>query len=376
MLSQSQKHWLQDLNDQLPTYLQRLASKSQTGRFIPCETGATELGKQLALGYSCFALKTYYMLGLWDALDTPKQAEWIRFIKSYQVKGQYGGDILTTNAFIDPALVDFLKPRTTFRRRVAKYFKLPDKLTMQQAVIIAETKQAIATLLEVGKTVDAPYAGFPRTPEGVQKHISQLNWTKPWGAGGQASALVVFLKTQAPQLMNEQDARALVDVCKNAFTSLAKAQSGLYFAGNTSPSYDEAINGAMKVLTALDWLEMPVHYPEQLIDSCLVRLPSPEGCHLVDAVYVLYRCLQYTSHRKQEIQAYCGKVLEMIQKHYNADGGLSYSIGRSQISYYGALISNGANESDIHGTILLTWAIAMILNILEDNFLGWKVIRP
>lgn len=91
---------------------------------------------------------------------------------------------------------------------------------------------------------------------------------------------------------------------------------------------------------------------------------------------MLYRCLQYTSHKKQEIQAYCDQVLDMVQKHHNPDGGLSYSIGGSQTSYYGAPISNGANESDIHGTILLTWAIAMILNILEDNFLGWKVIRP
>jgi hypothetical protein len=228
----------------------------------------------------------------------------------------------------------------------------------------------------VGETLDAPYAGFPRSLEGVQEHISQLDWKKPWGAGGQTSALVVFLKPQAPRLMHEQDARPLVDVCKNTFTSLADAQSGYCFAGNTSPSYDEAGNGAMKVLAALDWLEMPAHYPEQLIDSCLARLPSSEGCHLVDAVYVLYRCLQFTSHRKQEIQAYCIQVLEMVQKHHNAYGGLSYSIGRSQTSYYGAPISTGLPESDIHDTILLTWAIAMILDVLEDNFLCWKVIRP
>lgn len=376
MISTSQKDFLNQLNERLLAYLQRLESPLQTGRFLPCETGATELGKQLALGYSCFALKTYYMLGLWQSLDAQKQTEWIRFIKSYQVKGQYGGDARATNAFIDPALVDFHKPHYTFRHRVVQYFKPSEKLTMQQAVIIAETKQAIATLLEVGETMDAPYAGFPRSPEGVQKHISHLDWMKPWGAGGQASALVVFLKTQAPRLMNEQDVRLLVDVCKNSVTSLANAQSGLYFTGNTSPFYDEAINGAMKVLTALDWLEMPVHYPEQLIDSCLVRLPSPEGCHLVDAVYVLYRCLQYTSYRKQEIQAYCIQVLDMIQKHHNRDGGLSYFIGKSQTSYYGAPITKGLPESDIHGTILLIWAIAMILNILEDNFLDWKAIRP
>lgn len=234
MFSSSQKYFLQQLNNQLPVYLRRLALPSQMGRFLPCETGTTELGKQLALGYSCFALKTYYMLGLWNAQDAPKQAEWIHSIKSYQVKGQYGGHALTANAFIDPALVDFHKPRYTLPQRVVRRFWSSDKLTFQQAVVIAETKQAIATLLEVGENLDQPYAGFPRSPESVQKHISQLDWTKPWGAGGQASALVVFLITQAPQLMNEQDVGALVDVCKNSFTSLVDAQSGLYFRGKNS----------------------------------------------------------------------------------------------------------------------------------------------
>jgi hypothetical protein len=132
----------------------------------------------------------------------------------------------------------------------------------------------------------------------------------------------------------------------------------------------------MKILTALDWLEVPIHYPDQLIDTCLDQLPKAEGCHLVDAVYVLDRCSQETTHKKNKIIEYCSSVLEMIKAHHNKDGGFSYSIGSAQTSYYGLPISKGFYESDIHGTVLLTWALAMIFKIQEKENYDWKIIRP
>ena len=46
----------------------------------------------------------------------------------------------------------------------------------------------------------------------------------------------------------------------------------------------------MKIITALDWIDHEIHYPEKLIDFVLA--PSLQaGCDLVDIVYVLYKCL-------------------------------------------------------------------------------------
>ena len=50
-----QAEWLRELNDTLPRYLQTLHIPDETGRFLPCVKGATELGKQVALGFSGFA---------------------------------------------------------------------------------------------------------------------------------------------------------------------------------------------------------------------------------------------------------------------------------------------------------------------------------
>lgn len=370
-----QTEWLAKLNDTLPQYLQTLQVSEQPGRFFPCVEGATELGKQVALGFSCFAVKTYYTLGLWEELHPRERNAWIAFLKSFQVDGKPTDDRVTHNAFIDPPETRYLAAHVPWQRRLIQRMFLPKRLTPVQRVIIAETKQAIATLVQVGESADRPYRGFPVTPAGVRNHLLRLNWTRPYGAGAHAAALVVFLKTQAPKFLGHAEAHELLEICVQFFEDIADPQTGAYFKGRV-PEYNQLINGAMKVLTALDWLELAIHYPERLIDTCLERLPSSEGCHLVDAVYVLYRCLQQTQYNRAKIQAYCAQVLDMIKQHHNPDGGFSYNIGSSQTHYYGVPISRGLVESDIHGTCLLTWAVAMILEILDNNPAGWRVIKP
>lgn len=371
----TQTEWLEKLNDTLPQYLQTLEVPDQPGRFFPCVEGTTELGKQVALGFSCFAAKIYYTLGLWEELDSRERDDWIAFLKSFQVDGNPTDDRVTHNAFIDPPETRYLAAHVPWQRRLIQRMFLPKRLTPVQRVIIAETKQAIATLVQVGESADRPYRGFPVTPAGVRNHLLRLNWTRPWGAGGQASALVAFLKTQAPRFLEHAEFQGLLNICTQFFESIADVQTGAYFRGDV-PKQGQLINGAMKVLTSLNWLEVPVHYPERLIDTCLECLPSSDGCHLVDAVYVLYRCLQQTQYRRAEVQTYCAQVLDMIKQHYNPDGGFSYNIGSSQTHYYGVPISRGLVESDIHGTCLLTWAVAMILEILDNNPAGWRVIKP
>ena len=184
----------------------------------------------------------------------------------------------------------------------------------------------------------------------------------------------MFVATQAVRLLGPMRAQELAATCCQVYDGLADAATGAYFSGKI-PEHGQLINGAMKVLTALEWLNAPIHYPERLIDACLAQLPNSEGCHLVDAVYVLYRCLRQTEHRKTEVQQYCLNILDMIAQHENGDGGFSYAIGKSQTHYYGVPISKGFAESDLHGTVLLAWALAMLSEILEYHESAWKVIK-
>ena len=48
--------------------------------------------------------------------------------------------------------------------------------------------------------------------------------------------------------------------------------------------------------------------------------------------------------------------------------GFSFHKNKSQTFYYTATVSEGYNTADLHGTLMFTWACAMIIKILKDLF--------
>jgi len=371
MLTITQRQDLESLNDQLPAFLESLAVSGEPGRFLPCRRGVTPEGRQAALGFSCFAAKIRYTIGLWERLAPSEQKKHLDLIRSFQLDTPNETNEYERNAFLDPGLIDYL--RNAAANGITFY---PDEtVPYWQTTIWAETRQAIATLAQFDEPPLRPYQGFPTTPERLIHHLERQDWSRPWTAGGQTAAMVVLIRTNGPKSLGQAQTHTLLHLCQQAFDKVLSSETGAYFTG-PPPEHGELINGAMKVLTALDWLESPIHAPKKLIDTCLVKKPSPEGCHLVDAIYVLYRCCLTCDHRRAEVKNYALDVLDMIFRHRCPDGGLSYGLKHSQTSYYGLPTSDGRREGDIHGTILLTWALAMILAILEDNPPHWRVIRP
>jgi hypothetical protein len=381
--------WTAALDDSLPEYARRLESGDSPGRFLPCLEGATDLGRRVALGFSCFALKLYSILRRWESLDAGRKDRWVEYLRAFQVGERLEGIPASRGAFVDPAVVYEARaygryPRQFFYHAYS-YLCHPrellhdrfgfDRRAARERVVIAETKQAIATLREVGCVPREPYRGIPLTAAGIRTRLSRLDWTRPWHAGGQAAAVAMFVSAEAPRFLDVRTAGDLSAACNAWFEEIVDPETGAYFQGSR-PGYDQLVNGSMKVLTALDWLGAPIHYADRLIDTCLTRFPSPSGCHLVDAVYVLYRCSKLTTHRRADVQAYCVLALERIRCHYNSDGGFSYRVGRSQTGYYGVQVTRGLPESDLHGTTLLAWAVAMIVEILERDTPCWRVIRP
>ena len=376
MLNTDQEKWLLGLFDSVPAFLDTLADPARPGKYLPCAQGATEVARKAGLGFSCFALKTLYSLGRWENLPPSQRRDWVSFIQSFQVEQGRSGEPLSQNAFWDQPVMRTAYSSYGWRQRLRHFMNTPRSMHLPQLIIIAETKQAAASLMEVGSAPLKPYLGCPLKPDEVLEWLGRLPWQSPWGAGAQSCQLAAFLRTQWPAAAPAEQVSAGIEAEARFLDGIADEETGTYFKGDTAPSRSQLINGAMKVLTALDWLEHPVRHPEKLIDTCLQKLPSPDGCHLVDWVYVLYRCLQTTRHRLGEIQEQCLEVLEMIRRHHNHDGGFSYQLGGSQRFYYGLIISEGLAESDIHGTCLLTWALAMITHILERDDLGFLIIKP
>ncbi len=371
--------WLTRLRDDLPGWLQALRIGDRPGRLRPCLQGAEAQGRgpEPDQGRG-FGLKTAFTIGLWDQLPPGDREAWIDYIRSFQIRGRCANDPLTQDAFIDRPVIDFLR-RGQGRKAMLRQWlfppRTPQPLAFHQLTVLAETKQAIASLAAVGANSERPYRGFPRTPEAVGSHLRALDWTRPWGAGAHAAVMAVLLTVEGPRIMTPAELEACVAACAHFVGSVADQETGAWFVG-PRPEYGELVNGAMKVLTGLDWLDIRPHRPERLVDLCLSRKPDPEGCHLVDAVYVLRQCRRRTDHRAAEVRTWALEVLDMLREHWVPGEGFSYFRGRAQTHYYGAPMTRGLAEADIHGTCLLVWAVSMALELLESDLLGWRVIKP
>lgn len=366
----------ESLNEKLLQFLDSLSKTNKEFQYFPVKEGLTNEGKDITLGFSCFALKIYFTINEWDSLDDDKKIRWGNFINSFQNKDYVN---LPNNSYIDK---DYLKHfnRTIIKsshKEVAKRvlnlhprYNFELKRNQLQSFIRAETKQAIATLKQVNLEQKVIYKDFPQTKDHIYQYLNSFNWQKPWSAGAQFSGLCVFSKS-----LLENNSEAIKSL-ESYIESKVNSSDGFYYE-HKAPNLTELINGTMKVLSGIDWLGIPIHYPEKIIDTCLENQPSDEGCDLVDYVYVLYRCSLETNYKKKEIISYLENFLNIIFKHYFEDsGGFSYSVNESQKLYYGVNISKGKNEADIHGTVLLTWAISMILQITENNKHNWKVLKP
>jgi len=352
-------------------FLSNLSLNNSFYQYKSSLEGNTTNGLNLKLGYSCFALKIYYTLNLWENLDLGQKKEWTDYINSFQQTIQPYPE----NSFIDENLLKGYES-LPLEKRIKKFGKQTlnflnliryDNDDLSRA-ITAESKQAIASLYQVGSQNQKKYFGELLNENSLENSLLSLNWNRPWSAGAQFANQSLLNVTQ---LNNEK----INDTLYSLLGKLVHKENGFYYSGNL-PSQTELINGAMKILTGLEWLNMPIHYPEKLIDYCLSSNPNHEGCDLVDVVYVLYRSSLQTDYRKNDILDYFEKLYEIIFKHYYPEtGGFSYYLNKSQIYYYGLYTSKGLNCPDIHGTVLLTWALSMMLNISEDEKYNWKVIK-
>ena len=246
-----------------------------------------------------------------------------------------------------------------------KYLTSKEKLKNS---IRAETKQAISTLYQVGEKPDQNHNEYTDGDPQMQNYLNNLDWSNPWSSGGQFSAFCVFSKIN--------NFKANIETLDSFSERLVDIETGGYFLGSI-PSNNLLVNGAMKILSGLDWIDVPVHEPKKLIDFCLNTTPNNEGCDLVDIVYVLYRCSKFTDHKRKEIINYLENITSIIFLHYFKEiGGFSYSINRSQTEYYGVKISKGLPTPDLHGNLLLIWAMSMIDEIVNEENSSLNVLKP
>ena len=75
------------INEEFKEGLTNYLASLKTGddfHFLPTKNGVTETGKTLELGFSCLALKSFFILGEWQNLSNEKKENWANYINSFQ----------------------------------------------------------------------------------------------------------------------------------------------------------------------------------------------------------------------------------------------------------------------------------------------------
>lgn len=366
-----------NLHEGVFLFLESLKKKDNNYFYNPMLVGLTKHGKSLNLGFSTYALKIFYIYGYWNELNENEKTKWINNLNSFQTSISN----LPTNSYIDSALYNFYisPPNSKLLKNNLK--RIFSKISSQNFITLenqllnavrAETKQSISTLHQVGYVNNKKYSNFAKSNSEINNFLESFNWEYPWSAGANFSSLCVFSKTQ---LDSDNYLRNRISLM-NYIKLKANSETGGYYS-NKTPSNNEIINGSMKVITGLDWLDEEIHYPKKLIDFCLSTKPNSNGCDIVDIIYVLFKCSELTNHRKKEIFEYFKNLSEIIFSHYFSKfGAFSYYKNKSQQYYNGIVISKGQKTPDLHGTLLLSWGLSMIEVFSEKNIDKWNIIKP
>ncbi|MBI2868962.1 MAG: hypothetical protein HYX96_03960 [Chloroflexi bacterium] len=358
--------WIYELKNKVPAFLDRLRNVKKRGYSRYSLTGDLYTEKQnWGLGNTVFAARVYYTLDLLDNLPENELGDIINFIKSFQRRD---------GSIYDP----LISPKTTL---LAKLYALKNlDFSNGEKIRRAETRQSVSTLRLLRSRPDFPYVKLPHTLEGIGQYLEKLNWGEPYGAASHFSHLLFFLRVNNEMFCSPKASVELINYAIEWISKLQSAEDGSWYKGKVT-SKTQKINGAMKVITGLKTVDkLNFKYPELLIDLCLSQDTYDQACNVLDVIYVLHysNYLTRRSYRYNDIMNFCYTWLKTAKRHYFSDvGGFSFFPGRANQYYYGAKITRGLNEPDIHGTVLLLWGIALVSRLLGiDKELKFKEFVP
>jgi hypothetical protein len=310
-------------------------------------------GDRWGLGQIVFAVKILYMHDALVGLAEVQKENLGRAIVSFSDEDGYISDPLIAR-------------RARFRQFFSGLKKGELSFFSNDPTRRAETRQSLAALMCLGKPPRAPFLHVPYSKQGARDYLAGLDWSKPWGAGSHLSHLLFFYRANR-DLFNYkvEETEELIAETLRWVDSIQSKRDGAWYLG--SPGLSDRINGAMKVLTGLDALGVTeIKNVERLIDTALEGSNDAHACNNFNIVFVLYMCSRISNYRSSDILNFLENRLTLYGKFYHTGtGGFSFYRGKANAIYYGAKITRGKNEPDLHGTVLFTWGISLISRMMN-----------
>lgn len=354
-------------------WLDQLSTDLPLGRFRFCLNGSSVPFKgDLGQFTTCFAMKIAWQTGVWSDWSQEKKDACIKFVQSFQRDDGYFFDSWL-HANSKPTLRDFvsvLLGKSSWHNFRNKNFNN----------LRAETRQSASTLLMVGASPLNVLPFEAVTSDDVKKYLRKLDWTNPWSAGSHFSHLVFFLTVNSRCFGIPENLDELITVCLDSINKYFDIESGTWFAGN--PPEDIKINGAMKILTALQWVKKPYPDLSRLMDFALNQDFIPDACGFLNRLFVVQQASKGVAidYKITDRLNLAYHSLEKLKDFRSSDGGFSFFYNKTQVNYYSAKVSEGFPVSDLHGTVMITWAIAIALEMISEignrEHYGWVGQKP
>jgi hypothetical protein len=345
--------WLYTLKDEVLSFLEHQKSKKVKGYYKYSYSGDLYNDSiHWNIGSSVFALKIFYTLGIEKNQEIEDTTNYIKSFY-HQKDSLIYDDFIFKKAFVR----NFLS--SIRNKNFANLFNEQYKR--------AETRQSYSALMLYDEVPQNIKLQIPKNEKEIENYLSRLNWHEPWGAGSHFSHLMFFYRLALKSgniTQNEFD--KLVEHAIKWIDKLRNSKDGGWYKGKQDIRF--VVNGAMKIITGLIAVEKThFDYAKELVDTCLNATNDEHACDNFNIILVLNYAskLLDREYRQSEIEKFALNRLAKYKAHYKKEqGGFSFYPFNANQRYYGAKITKGLNEADIHGTVLFLWGIVIIIQIL------------
>ena len=351
--------WIEDLEQKVKYFLEKISEDNY--EYVKYSLSGDIYDKKFkwGLGQNVFLIKILFMLDLLKEVSGKQRYNLVKNLKKFEDDNGY---------ISDPLIIKLANKNrySIFDNRLNRF--------KTEKIRRAETRQSFSAFNCLNEKPQKPFLHIPYTKDEIDKFLSEMDWKFPWDSGSHFSHLLFFLELNRRMFgYREEEVCNLIKFANEWIDNIQSKKDGFWFKGETTVK--EKINGAMKIITGKAAAGIfKIYHHEKIIDNCLDAENVNEACSNFNIVYCLYYCSRISDYKKKEIKKFCYDRLDIYRKFYFEDiGGFSFNLNKANDTYYGARITKGLNEPDIHGTVMFVWGITLILRILEIPDLSFKI---
>ncbi len=331
------------LKKELPEFVESLKIADQPGKYKLSPSGDVFENEHWGLANSTFATRILFTLNLIEK----ERENLVNYILSFKREDGF---------FVDPEI----KKNNIFSRVKTAIKNLNPRYLSNQGNEMAETRQAFAALINLGYEVE-PLTELDLTDQGITNYFKSQLWDNVWGASSQINHLLFFIKYSK---LTEERKLNLSKLCLEEAINYKK----IYFDKNQNNDLI-LIGGWMKLLMGLSLFNLTEKLLDnRIVDICLQNLERKDACEHFNTVYVLSESLKISDYkRKESIEKILNTCSEWKKYYHENYSGFSFNSEKSIEFFYGARVTKGLNQPDLHGTAMFLWGFLIASKVIDSN---------